>query len=138
MKELIKTGVLYFAFVFTVAFAIGILRTVFVAPVVGALAAVLIELPIVIAASWAAARLLLKQMPFVAVRRAVIGATAFILLMVTECALAALLFDRTPTKWANDLMTPPGLLGLGGQIVFAIMPLIVRRSAAQLYAQKSG
>jgi hypothetical protein len=138
MRTIATKGATYFAIVFAVAFAIGTVRVVFVEPAVGALAAVLLEIPIIVAVSAAAAHVLLVRMPFDTNQRAMIGIVAFTLLLMTECALAALLFDRTPTKWANDLMTPPGLLGLGGQIVFAIMPLIVRRSAAQLHAQKPG
>jgi hypothetical protein len=47
-----QAGVAYTAGVFVVAFALGTIRVMFVAPRVGNLLAVLLEAPIVLAVSW--------------------------------------------------------------------------------------
>ena len=57
-------GILCFAIVFSFAFALGVVRTVVVAPRLGATAAVLIEVPIVVLASWGVARGLLGRRVF--------------------------------------------------------------------------
>ena len=51
------------------------------------------------------------------------GGSAFVLLMLAELALAMLGFGRTGAQFAASLATAPGLVGLGGQIAFGLMPL---------------
>lgn len=51
-----------------------------------------------------------------------VGAGAFILLLTSECVLAAVLFGRLPDQWAADLLLPAGLLGLAGQVLWALLP----------------
>ncbi len=45
-------GLRYFAGVFTIAFALGTIRTLWLAPAVGTMAAVGVEVPLILAASW--------------------------------------------------------------------------------------
>lgn len=68
--------------VFAVAFALGALRVTLVAPQTGALAAVALELPLVLALSWAVAGRVLRRWP--QAPRAAFGALAFALLMLLE------------------------------------------------------
>ena len=121
-------GAFYFAIIFAVAFAAGTLRTLIVAPAIGATAAVLLEVPIIIVVSWGVARTLLRHRPLGAGRRAQMGLAAFSLLMLAECTLANAMFDQSPGVWATTLLTPLGLLGFAGQVIFGLMPLLVRRS----------
>ncbi len=116
----------YWGGVFALAFVIGIGRTLWLAPRIGAFSAVLCEVPLVLAASWWWARRLLQRRPLPSRSAALaMGATAFAILMLAECALAVLLFGQTPAIWAASLTTRAGALGLAGQLGFALMPGLV-------------
>lgn len=118
-------GILYFAIIFTFAFAMGVVRTVIVAPRLGATAGVFIELPIVLLASWRVARGLLGRRPFTLPQRVALGATAFTLTIVSEVLLAGFLRGQNISEWAAEVGTPIGLVGLAGQLGFAGMPIFV-------------
>ena len=120
-------GLLYFAVVFTFAFATGAARVLVVAPRIGPTAAVLLEVPILILASWIVARRMLRNRPLTLPQRAAMGATAFILTLASEAALSAIMRGQGVRDWAITLATPLGLVGLIGQIAFAAMPMVVRR-----------
>ena len=117
------TGLLYFAAVFTFAFATGAARVLFVAPRLGPTAAVLLEVPIVVVASWIVARHLLRTRSLTLPERAAMGATAFAFTMASEAALSAIMRGQSVTDWAETVATPPGLVGLAGQVAFAAMPI---------------
>jgi hypothetical protein len=51
-RNVAQAGVVYFAVVFVVAFAIGVVRTLLLAPRIGDVRAVLLEAPIIIGRSW--------------------------------------------------------------------------------------
>ena len=55
------------------------------------------------------------------------GLCAFAILMLAEVALARLLTRQSPGEWAASLLTPEGALGLGGQVLFGLMPWWVIR-----------
>jgi hypothetical protein len=55
------------------------------------------------------------------------GAVAFLLLIAAETVLGVYGFGRGLTEQAQALARPAGLLGLAGQILFAIIPLLRRR-----------
>lgn len=118
-------GFRYFAGVFAVGFALGTIRTLWLAPAVGALAAVGIEVPIMVAASWWWARRLLARQELAMAGRAVMGGSAFVWLMLAEFGLG-LAFGQTPGAWLAGFATPAGLLGLAGQLGFAACPLIMK------------
>jgi hypothetical protein len=118
-------GLRYFAGVFAIAFALGTIRTLWLAPAVGDLAAVGIEVPIILAVSWWWGRRLLARQPLGPAGRAVMGGTAFGWLMLAEFGLA-LAFGREPGDWLASFFTPAGLLGLAGQLGFAAIPLFIR------------
>ena len=119
------TGLLYFAVVFTFAFAMGIARVLVVAPRLGPTAAVLLEVPILVVASWIVARRLLRGRSLTLSQRAAMGATAFTLTMASEAALSVILRSQSVIDWAAAVATPLGLAGLAGQVVFAAMPIFV-------------
>jgi len=123
----IRAGAIYFAVIFALAFALGVVRGLAVAPVVGGLAAVLIEIPVIFAACWVAARAVLRDRGFTAKQRAIMGAVAFVLLMLSEMLLARALRGQDVGQWLLEVATPLGLVGLTGQFGFAIMPLLVGR-----------
>ena len=121
----LSLGLRYFAGVFAIAFALGTIRTLWLAPAIGAVAAVAIEVPIIWAVSWWWARRLLARQPLGLAGRAVMGGTAFGWLMLAEFALA-LAFGRAPGAFLAAFFTPAGLIGLVGQVGFAALPLLMK------------
>jgi hypothetical protein len=119
-------GAAYFAVVFAVGFALGTVRTLLLAPSLGALLAVLIELPLMLVASWFACAWVLRrwQVPAEVGSRLTMGAVAFALLIIAEIALSLTAFDRSISDYFRELTTTHGLVGLAGQIVFALIPLV--------------
>ena len=122
-------GLQYFTVVFTFALAMGVARVFIVAPRLGSTGAVLLEVPIVVLASWVMAYRLLQNRFLTFPQRLAMGATAFTLTMASEAALAALIRGESVADWAASIETPLGLVGLAGQIVFAVMPIFVSHTA---------
>jgi hypothetical protein len=58
------------------------------------------------------------------VPRAVMGAVAFALLMAGELSISLLLADRTPTEHLQLYLEASHMLGLAGQILFALFPML--------------
>jgi hypothetical protein len=123
----IKAGAAYFAAVFACAFVLGVIRVLLVAPHVGATVAVLLETPIVLTISWIACGRIGRDLDLRG--RAVMGATAFVLLMGVESAMSILLFGQTAASWIGAFASPPGAIGLAAQLAFAVFPLAPGRSA---------
>jgi hypothetical protein len=121
----IRLGLSYFALVFTFAFATGAARVLLVAPRTGPTVAVLMEVPIIIAASWIVAHRLLRDHGLWLRQRATMGATAFALTMASEAALSWLMRGERLTEWAGTLTTHLGVIGLAGQVIFGLMPMVV-------------
>jgi hypothetical protein len=124
MRTACFLGFTYFAAVFAFAFAMGVARTLVITPLLGATAAVLLELPLVLALSWFVARTLLRNRTFMLTQRAAMGATAFALTMLSEMALSYLLRGQGLGDWVASLITPLGLLGLSGQVAFSVIPVL--------------
>jgi hypothetical protein len=125
MIKACSMGLLYYTAVFAVAFALGMARALIIAPHIGESAAVILEVPVVVFVSWAVARQLLKRHPFSLLQSAAMGAIAFVLTMASEVVLAGLLRGQSAMEWASNIVTPIGLLGLAGQVTFAVMPMLV-------------
>jgi hypothetical protein len=119
----------YFLGVFAVAFCLGIVRTLIVAPRVGEAAAVLLEAPIILVVSWWMSRWCIRRFNVGdgTADRVLMGAIAFIVLMLAEFALSVLLFHRSPADYAAAFLTIPGALGLMAQICFALIPMAQAR-----------
>lgn len=122
-------GLAYFAIVFAAGFALGVLRVLVLVPHLGETLAVIIEGPVILAVSWLVCRSLITRLlvPRRATARLVMGATAFGLLMVAEAGLSMIGFGRSVTEHLGHYQTTPGLLGLLGQIAFALFPVIQLR-----------
>lgn len=125
MPSAIKVGILYFAIVFAAGFLLGTFRVFVLLPLIGELAAVALELPIILIISWLVCRRLISRfsVPATASQRLAMGALAFCLLMLAEVGLSVLVFDRSGAEYLAHLLTAPGLLGLAGQVAFALLPL---------------
>jgi len=116
-------AVTYWAIVFALGFVLGTVRVLWVIPLVGLMPATVLELPIILTASWFAAGWILRRFAIATRREALtLGVLAFAILMAAECALAGVLSGETPAQWLAGLRQPHALLGLAGQVVFALMP----------------
>jgi hypothetical protein len=121
---LLRPALAYVAPVFAAAFAFGALRVTLIAPAIGPLAAVALEVPLVLALSWVVAGRVLRRWPMSGGQALGMGATAFLILMLAEFTLARLLQGQTPAAYASTFATAPGALGLAGQIGFALIPAL--------------
>lgn len=121
--RIVTNALAYWAAVFALGFVLGTVRTLWLAPLMGHMAAVLAELPVMLAAAWLCARAILARRPL-AERGAALamGAIAFVLLLGAELLLGIFAFGLTPEGWLRSLGEPAGLLGLAGQIGFALIP----------------
>ena len=119
----IKAGAAYGVIGFGFGFAFGVVRTMLVAPAIGAFAAVAIETPLMLAACAPLARWCLRRWAIATPCAALLmGLAAFAALMVCE-VLFGLALGQTPQTMLAALARPAGLLGLAGQFCFAMLPL---------------
>lgn len=123
MPRLAAAAIAYVLPVFALAFVLGALRVTFVAPHIGPLAAVALEVPQVLALCWFVAGRVLRRWPLNTVQRLGMALLSFLILMLLELA-TALAFGQTPRQFLAAMATPPGALGLAGQIGFGLIPLI--------------
>ncbi len=121
-----RAGVLYVLVVFAIAFVIGSVRVLWVAPRLGAFVAVLLESPLVLAASWGSARWSIRRLEVAnALRiRAAMGTTAFVTLMLVEYGVAVWAFGASQADYLAQLRTPPGADGLLTRLCFAAIPCV--------------
>jgi hypothetical protein len=123
MPPVVKPALAYLAPVFALAFGLGVLRSLWLAPALGALPAVALEVPVVLAWSWAVAGRVLRRWPLPRRGRLAMGALAFGLLILAEAGLA-LATGQTLRGFLAAMATPHGALGLAGQLVFATLPAL--------------
>lgn len=114
----------YFAIVFAIGFVLGAIRTLAVAPRIGATAAVLIELPFILGASWLVATRIARRTHPTPAAALGMGALAFLLLMAAEALLAVTLANQSLAEWSAALFRTPGWIGLTGQLAFSLFPLL--------------
>lgn len=126
----VHAGVLYFLLVFGLGFLLGSLRVFLLAPWLGETLSVILELPLMLAAAWFICRALVRRfgVPATAAARLGMGALAFLLLIAAEITLGLTLFARSPDEVAAGFRTSAGLLGLVGQLLFAIFPWLQLRA----------
>ena len=133
MVKVLANAAIYFGMVFAAAFALGALRVTVVVPRVGALVAVLIEVPIVLGISWIACRHVVRwfEVPSEWRPRLAMGILAFMLLMIAEPAIAIFGFGRSLAQYLGEFQSTAGLIGLLGQIAFALIPVgqVLRRDS---------
>lgn len=129
MKNALAAGALYFVVAFGAGFVLGTIRVFALAPRIGEIAAVAIELPLMLTISWIACGRLIRAfaVPEAAAARALMGTVAFMLLIGAELALGVAAFGRTFAEQIAAWKSPAGALGIAGQIAFALFPLAMRR-----------
>lgn len=122
----LRAAVAYFAIVFAAGFVLGTIRTIVLAPRLGPLAAVLVEIPVMLVIACAACRWLVARfaVPAALYDRLVMGGVAFILLLAAELLLALALGGSAAGFFAA-LAEPAGMAGLAAQAVFGAMPVVL-------------
>ncbi len=129
MAPVIKAGLCYFALTFGAGFLLGPLRILVLVPRVGARAAELAELPVMIVVMWLAARWTIRRfhLPFSIGLRLVMGALAFALLLAAEFSLVLPLRGLTLEQYFATRDPVSGMAYYASLILLALMPLIVER-----------
>lgn len=125
--SMLKPAVVYFALAFAAGFVLGPVRMFVLTPRVGPVAAVLIEGPFILTASFFIACWVLRRFAIgaSAYQRLAIGVIAFVMLMAAEILLSVVL-GNGPRAFVASLVTLAGSIGLCGQVFFAFIPLLVR------------
>lgn len=124
--QVLRSGVLYFLLVFAIGFALGTIRTMWIAPSFGAFLSVLIELPVMILCSWWACGFVQRRWPVSAetAPRLAMGLLAFGLLLAAEALVSVFLGGLALSEHVRLYATAPVLAGLFGQVLFALFPLL--------------
>ena len=127
-------GSLYFGLIFCVGFVFGTARTIILAGLPGdhRMLAVLVEVPVILAASWLACGFVVRRLDVASTRsaRLLMGTSAFALLMIAETLLDVLLFKRSLAAHIAQYREASQIVGLAAQMIFAAMPLWVARRPA--------
>jgi hypothetical protein len=113
----------YAGLAFAAGFALGVLRVTLVGQIATPLLAVALELPVILALSWVVAGWAIRRHAVArrAGARLAMGMAAFVVLIAAEFALWLALTGGAAGFIAR-YSTPEGLLGLGGQVLFALIP----------------
>ena len=123
--RVLKAGSGYFALVFAVGFVMGVIRISFFVPALGVRWAELLELPVMVFASFVAARFFVRRYgPFSAARRLAIGMLALALLVSAELALTVAL-GQSIGDYVAGRDPVSGAAYLVSLLIFAALPLIV-------------
>jgi len=126
MMRVLLTGTTYCVAVFAAGFVLGVLRTLVLAPLLGTLWAVLLELPVILTFAWLVCARILRRWPLSSSAAVGMGAVAFSLLMLLEASLSSLLAGRSLTEHLALYAQLPHQLGLAGQLAFAVFPWLNR------------
>ena len=111
---------------FAAGFLFGSLRLLLLAPKVGTVPAALIEVPLMLGASWLLCDWAVSRFAVAPTLpdRVAMGALAFIILMACEFAAGFLLFGIGPGEQLRAMASPAGRIGLVAQLGFAAIPAL--------------
>jgi hypothetical protein len=128
VSRALRAGAAYFALVFALGFVMGTARVLALAPILGETRATLIELPVMLAASWLLCGWCVRRfgVPAASADRATMGTFAFALLMLAEASLSILGFGRSFAEHLARYGEAGPALGLAAQIFFAAFPVVRR------------
>jgi hypothetical protein len=127
--QTLVSGALYFVVTYAAGFVFGTLRELFVVPRLGQLAATLIETPLMLAVTYFAASWIIGRFEIAPSfsERLTIGLIGFALLMAAEIIFSGIMRGWSLQAWLAHLKTSDGAISLAMFVLFALMPLIVRR-----------
>jgi len=120
-----EAGAFYAVIVFLIGFILGTIRILVVAPRLGETTAVIIEAPMMLAASWFVCRWCVNRLDVAATvsARSLMGLVAFLLLISAEFGLGAVL-GRSLVDQVAAYGSLAGAIGLAAQVIFATFPVI--------------
>jgi hypothetical protein len=129
VRRAVAAALLYFAGAFLLGALLGAVRILALAPRLGETTAVLLELPLMLGACWALAGGIARRCRLGAAPgpRLLMGSLALLLLLAAEVALGALVLGKPLARILADWQATPGLIGLAGQVLFALLPVLHRR-----------
>jgi hypothetical protein len=127
----VTAGIAYFAIVFGAGFVFGGVRVLYLLPAFGPVAALFIELPVMLLISWIACAVLVDRLSVASTlsARLAMGGVAFALLMAAELLVSVFLFGRSVDDHLRAYATWSAKLGLAAQLAFGVFPVLqMRRS----------
>lgn len=129
-RPLLRAAAAYFGLVFAVGFALGIWRTLLLAPRLGERWAELLEMPLMVGASYLAARWVVRRfaVPRDARSRLYVGFAALGLLLIAELLVVLLVQRASLAEYVAGRDPISGAVYLLALLLFALMPWLVGRS----------
>ena len=126
MSSAVPAGLLYGLLIFALGFILGTARELWLAPLFGRDAVVLVEGPLILMAAWLLCWWIIRRLgaPARPGSRLAMGALALLLLLTGEALVAVLGFGRTLAAHFAAYATAKGVLELSPQIAFALFPLL--------------
>lgn len=121
----LRAGLVYFLLVFGAGFVLGVLRTLFVVPRVGASTAELLETPLMLVAIWLAARWLSPRLAPGAALPA--GLLALGLTLAADTAVGLFLRQMTVGEIFFHRELLPAVAYYGALLFFGLLPAILER-----------
>jgi hypothetical protein len=130
--RILKAGILYFVLVFGTGFLLGTVRVPFLVPRLGARAAELIEMPLMLLAIiWAARHIIrLFALPSTGTVRISVGLLALALAVTAELSFVLLLQGQSAAQYIASRDPVSGTAYLVTLALFALMPFILARVQA--------
>jgi len=112
--RILKAGAIYFALVFAVGWVLGPIRELWVVPHLGRVAALLLELPLMLVAMIVSARWVVRRfsVPYAFRTRIAIGFVALAILLVAELVGSRWVRGLSVQTYLASLATVPGLISL--------------------------
>lgn len=122
--RILQAGAIYFALVFATGFVLGPLRILLLAPRLGTRMAELLELPVMLAACFCAARWVVRRyaLPAAAALRLKVGFLALLLLLTAEFSLVLSLRGMTFQDYLASRDPVSGSAYYASLLVFALLP----------------
>jgi hypothetical protein len=121
-----RLALVYFGSVFSIGFLLGVARTLWVAPSLGERIAELVEMPLMVAASFLVARALMSRAAGVSIRAAaLVGLAALALLLCAELAVVALVRGQTLADYVASRDPVSGSAYALALLLFAAMPAVI-------------
>lgn len=121
---------IYFGLVFAAGFSLGVVRTIWLAPLIGERTAELVETPVMIIISFLAARFVVGRMkaPSLA-HRLEVGGLALFLLLLCEVGVVVFVRHQSLAEYVTNRDPVAGVVYLLALTVFAAAPALVGRKS---------
>lgn len=129
----IRAGLVYCAAVFFAGLLLGLMRTFWVMPLAGELAAVMLEAPVLLAIAWSACGWVAERFDVAEqfLDRLVMGGAALAALICAEAVTGLLVWNGALLAYFAAHGRSAVLLGLLVQVAFAVFPMIRQRRLDQ-------